>query len=1213
MKKLFSILILVALSFLVNAQEVHINREWRDYTGNPVFNPILNPFGLEWTKSIPSATAGLITVGHTQVSGQGENILLTKYDDGGSILWQVNYNAGGTRNDYGIDLKEDASSGFIYVVGTTDNGGTTNHDVIVLVYNSSGTLQYSTSYDVNGLNDIGTAINFDSSGYPVVCASSESSSTMSDFLVLSYDNTLSLLWNTVYDYNSLIDVPVGIEVIGGKVVVAGASANSLTDWDYAVVEFDETTGSYLADTRDNISGVGYDQPFAFCKDASGNTYVTGRASTNGINYDVRTMKISPLNTIVWTQTFDGFGLEDVGNTIAIDGSGNVIVGGFITKSNNKKDLVVLKYNSSGTLQWAQTQTSKDPTADAFVKKIVLNTSGDIYYIAGEKGIGANKQALVGKIKSSGKKNWERSIKGNYDYLPSDIQFGGGGGTGVYTIAIKDSTINVYETAYYTEMERDTARAFENNSPLYKKHEFIINFNASAIDTTKINNKDITHGYLSEFLTVTSFTALGDYLRTDLSDVKAFKIFPKLTSHNMHSTSRTGVTVNLPPLYATLGVILPSSFNDTLVETKLQKSPVGLLQTANLNYYVHLCSTNDVDYVNGNSAGLDATSTFSLSSINATPAWSIEVGNPNIKAGVFDTGINPTHTDFNLNNVSKIIDGYDYFNDFPMPSVNPNQVDLLGHGSGIAGIIAGIRNNNFGVAGIAGGDASVNNPGVSLYDMKCFEGNDNGGAASAFSAGLDKIENAMIDGALSSATASIGQGLHLQNHSWSISSNFTIQFADLMDLKAKMNVVFENECLMSFSSGNYENAAFTTSVTNVVANLKDEYNLCVGGVDGTGGRWTSVSNGASQGGKFLDFLAPAHPDLYNLVAKNTNTTTDYMVWNSSTPSPSTNLAFGTSFANPHAVGVAALMMSYINNHPQKPNNIAPEDIEQMMEKSATDMTVSPYSVGYDPQTGAGRINAANALNNIVLPEFNLKHFNTTTTLGACTVVQVATLQSIWFPQAWNGFGPGYGLVNKYEVTYTNSHSIGAYSVIDAWKRDAQCNLPGSLVSPTATIPPPESYIPNHTDSYLDSYTSSAANLRGYIYENMMWNGSTYVPSGHWFPMDLTSTNQIKWAYTIRCYDAFAGIKETQKKHSEIYVYPNPANDKLLISADGNQPKKIEVRIVDVMGKLLYQDNIIINGSSDEKEIITSNLINGIYFVSLKEENGKTVTFKQIISH
>ncbi|MBA3682756.1 MAG: S8 family peptidase [Bacteroidetes bacterium] len=643
-----------------------------------------------------------------------------------------------------------------------------------------------------------------------------------------------------------------------------------------------------------------------------------------------------------------------------------------------------------------------------------------------------------------------------------------------------------------------------------------------------------------------------------------------------------------------------------MEKQLQNA-FGLIDAAQLNYYVQLCTPpNDVDYANGNSAGLDGTVTYSLSSINATPAWSVEVGNPNIKAGVFDTGINPTHTDFNLNSTSKIIDGFDYYNTLPYGSSTP--IDKYGHGSGIAGIIGGIRNNAFGVSGIAGGDAAQNNPGVSLYDMKCFEGNDNGGGAAAFSAGMDKIQNAMIDGALTSPTANIGQGLHIQNHSWEIPSNFTIPFPNLMVLKDVMKTVFENECLIVFSSGNKENVAFTTSVTNNAANFKDEYNMCVGGVDGTGGRWTSAQ-GSSSGGKYLDFVAPAHPDLYNVIAKQTNTTTDYLVWNSATPNPSTSLAQGTSFAAPHAVGVSALMMSYVNNHPQKPNNIAPEDVEKIMEKTTSTMTVSAL------QVGSGRINAGNAMQQIILPQYLVKHHQVNTTLASCSVVQIATLQSLWFPQTWNGFGPGYALMNKYEVTYTNSHSVGTYSIIDAWKRDARSNLPGDLLTASTTLAlvEQESFVPNHTGVVLNSYTNSSAVLKGYIYENMMWNGSSYVPSGHWYPMDLTSSNPISFAYTLHLYDATAGVNEKEKNYSGAYVYPNPANDKIVIHCDATQPKKAEIRIMDVMGKLLYQDNVIFNNSSNEKELSTSNLINGIYFVTLKVENGQTQTFKQIITH
>jgi hypothetical protein len=182
-KKLLCFLIsIISVSGNLMSQggQVHVNREWRDFTGNPVFNPLLNPFGLEWTKSIIASNNDLITVGHTAVTSQGENILLSRYKKDGTLIWQVDFNTAGTNNEYGIDVREDIW-GDIYLVGTTDNGTTTNYDLVILAYNSSGSLLSATTHDENGLNDIGIALNFDSNGNIVVAASSENTSTSYDY------------------------------------------------------------------------------------------------------------------------------------------------------------------------------------------------------------------------------------------------------------------------------------------------------------------------------------------------------------------------------------------------------------------------------------------------------------------------------------------------------------------------------------------------------------------------------------------------------------------------------------------------------------------------------------------------------------------------------------------------------------------------------------------------------------------------------------------------------------------------------------------------------------------------------------------------------------------------------------------------------------------------------------------------------------------------
>ncbi len=96
---------------------------------------------------------------------------------------------------------------------------------------------------------------------------------------------------------------------------------------------------------------------------------------------------------------------------------------------------------------------------------------------------------------------------------------------------------------------------------------------------------------------------------------------------------------------------------------------------------------DSAYTNG-TAGSD---------IDADLAWSVVNGSNLIKIGVMDTGIDSTHPDFRNGSISYLLPGYDaYFNKNGVPR------DSLGHGTCVAGIIAAVKNNGLGVAGVASG-------------------------------------------------------------------------------------------------------------------------------------------------------------------------------------------------------------------------------------------------------------------------------------------------------------------------------------------------------------------------------------------------------------------------------------------------------------------------------------------------------------------------------
>jgi len=92
---------------------------------------------------------------------------------------------------------------------------------------------------------------------------------------------------------------------------------------------------------------------------------------------------------------------------------------------------------------------------------------------------------------------------------------------------------------------------------------------------------------------------------------------------------------------------------------------------------------------------------------------------------------------------------------------------------------------------------------------------------------------------------------------------------------------------------------------------------------------------------------------------------------------------------------------------------------------------------------------------------------------------------------------------------------------------------------------------------------------------------------------------------------ANEKTTQSrfKKTAVYdIYPNPAQEVFSIISNV-KTEKLEVRITDVSGKILMKKSIVTNNYSYELPV---DLINGIYFVYLINEQGQRTTKKLVIS-
>lgn len=1117
--------------------ETFVNRVYQNVTGSPLFNPVLNPLGVQWSKTIASTSGGLIMVGYTSVSGQGQNIYLVKHASNGSIVFESNFNTSGTNNDYGLGVVE-ASNGDIYVCGATDNGGA-SYDLAVLRVNAGGTLIGSviTKDGPAGLDDIGASIALSSTGQVIIAGNTLDNSGFSDFWVLKYSNSLSFVSANTYDYAGLTDVALGVSITtGGDIIVIGPSASSATSSDYVQVNFNGTTLAYASETRNNIPGTALDQALDFCKDASDNTYITGKA-WNGTNFDVKTIKINANMSIAWTATLNPYSMNDAGTSIVLDGSGNVIVGGYASRANGIKNLLCLKYNpSNGTLIWSYQQSSENISGDAAIKQVCTNPStNDVYFIAVEENTSGEKQSLVSKLISSGVVQWQKTISDpTDDILPSDIKFDT---DGVVAISILDSTINHYLTTKYSDMKLDTARTYKNGLPAWKKRELLITFLPTAINTTTINSEGKVFGNLNEFLTASAYTAVTSAFSRFCShcDFKVVKVYEDAKTTETVAISRLGQNVPVPPLWSTLLIQLPSTVSNQTAQATFN-SLKNVVSYAHPNYYaVKDSPPNDSLY--NLQASIHAVSPYNNAHINVEDAWNVVqgCGASYLKCGVFDTGIEWQHKDFGYNGTltSGKVNGWHFQNslqsgvDIRTQTYNIDP-DNDGHGTAVAGIIGAQRNNTSGVAGIAGGDGSNNNPGVKLYSLNMI------GNTMYYSCKAIRL-SAMSGG--TTQALPYRYGLNFSNHSYRFLPSDT-PADSVAALRDVFRLAYELQVTMSVSRGNQ-----SSNNVQYPAKFDSTWVISVGGTGTNGQKYASSSYGSG-----IDVCGPAN----SVLVQSTNEDKYYTTLN------------GTSAAAPHAGGVVGLLMSYMNDTLTPYRNLAPEDCEFIINRSATDIGSS----GYDSLTGYGRINAGAALRLVEKPYRWFYHYGTNPmTPHSITKSVVNISDTIRLTEKYTTpnsvvYNPGKYIVKTWQINTNVSHyqTQPTDSIMHFWPRHSMSHV--------FALPDAQKRLNLHHRVNISSCNLAGATLSGYIYQVKDSLGNQLG----WWPCDtsfsiLNNNGYYLMEYSVLSKNKAVGLNERNQEHIDVSVFPNPVSyiQNIVINSESENSCKIE--LFDLMGRKL----------------------------------------------
>jgi hypothetical protein len=371
----------------------------------------------------------------TVTSAGSADMYIVKFNNAGNVVWAQR--AGGNNDDRAYSVAVD-ESGNSYVAGffrsstiifgsfTLTNAGNNSWDMFLVKFDPDGVALWAKSAGGTG-DDRAYGVALDPFG---------------NCFVTGYFVSATITFGAFTLTNS-----GGLDVFTVKYATNDGTAlwarsSSGTDWEYG--------NSVAADKSGNCFLTGY---FRGTSVTFGTFTLT---NSNSSFYDVFIVKYAVDGTVLWAQRAGGT-FNEIGNSVAVDTSGNCFLAGSFESStitfgnitltnaaSGTQDMFIVKYNPIGSVLWAN---SVGGDQDDGLNSIVVDTSGNSY--------------LVGFFKSAsitiGSETLTNSTPGLADLFIAEYSSGGNplwaksaGGTGddiANSIAI-DASRNSFVAGYF---------------------------------------------------------------------------------------------------------------------------------------------------------------------------------------------------------------------------------------------------------------------------------------------------------------------------------------------------------------------------------------------------------------------------------------------------------------------------------------------------------------------------------------------------------------------------------------------------------------------------------------------------------------------------------------------------------------------------------------------------------------------------------------------
>ena len=212
-------------------------------------------------------------------------------------------------------------------------------------------------------------------------------------------------WVATFDnshYNDFQSVAVAPD---GSVYACGN-----TNYDLLLVKF---SSSGTVQWQKTLGNDGYTIGYSVAVAPDGSVYVC-----ECTNYDLLLVKFSSSGTVQWQKILDSSG-NVFGYSVAVAPDGSVYVcGDTKLASNEKRCLLLAKFSSPGTVQWQKTFSGNGDTSGCSVAV----APDDSVYVCGYTNSGKYRDAvlLLVKFSSSGTVQWQKTFSGRYSVFGESV-------------------------------------------------------------------------------------------------------------------------------------------------------------------------------------------------------------------------------------------------------------------------------------------------------------------------------------------------------------------------------------------------------------------------------------------------------------------------------------------------------------------------------------------------------------------------------------------------------------------------------------------------------------------------------------------------------------------------------------------------------------------------------------------------------------------------